>query len=567
MVTIRTWGTLRGRIQRLTFSAVTLTVLGLAVGVFFAASSSGAGQSPPPGRGGVLSGKVTADKGPVRAVRVRARDTVHRITYTVFTNKGSYRIFNVPAGTYEVSALQEGLESTIQTVELKPGETRTADVSLSAKPPARKIELVDYDSLYPPGRGRDVFMKECAGCHGLLHIPLHRRGPRSEEAWRAGVNRMFEVNRSLVPVVSPDEVSVADREVLVQYFNDNFGADSTQRDLKLDEVVLDEAALAQAIYVEYDLPPVEPGPDGKPGQRGTHDVFPSQVSPTVWMVDTGQSSILGMDLRNPDYPARFREWRVPATGNAHPHGLIEARGKVYWSELAGGSIGELDPATGAITRYPSPSKGALHTLRADSRGNVWYTAVYGASRIGRLDAETKTIKEWDPSPSHKNAHYYGIVVDKKDRVWATGSTAHIVVSFDPKTGDWKTFPTPTPVSGPRRPTLDSKGRVWFSEHAANALAVLDPETGKITEYKSPLRYSGEYESYADADNNIWLSLRAYGTLARFDQRTEKYTFFPYPENGAHTPKIETDSQGTLWFAAARKLVSLKPKGNVPRSER
>ena len=41
---------------------------------------------------GVIAGSVTADRGEVRAFRVKARDTVHRITYTVFTNQGRYQI-------------------------------------------------------------------------------------------------------------------------------------------------------------------------------------------------------------------------------------------------------------------------------------------------------------------------------------------------------------------------------------------------------------------------------------------------------------------------------------------
>jgi len=562
---MRTNETPRGSGQSRTSSTVILALLGITVGVFSAGTSVSASQTPV-GQSGVLSGTVTADNAPVRAVRVKARDTVRKIAYTVFTNKGRYEIFNLPAGAYEVSALQDGFESTIETVDVTAGEATTADLALSARPSARKVELVDYDSLYPPGPGRDLFMKECAGCHGLLHIPLHRRGPRSEEAWRRGVDRMFEVNRSLVPVVSPDAVSAADRERLVQYLNDSFGEHTTARDLKLDELVLDETELAQAIFVEYELPPVAPGPSGQGGSRGIHDVFPSQVSSTIWIGDTGQGSILGMDPGNLDYPDRFREWQIPASRNVVPHGIIEAKGNVYWSELAGGAIGELDPATGTMNRYPSPSKGALHTLRADSQGNIWYSSVYGASRLGRLDAKTKTIREWDPTPQYKNAHYYGVVVDKHDRIWSTGSTAHTLVSFEPLTEEWTSFPIPTPISGPRRPTIDSKGRVWFSQHLADALAVLDPDTGKITEYASPLRHSGEYECYADADDNIWLSLRSYGTLARFDQQTKTYTFFPYPEPGAHTPKIEIDSQGTIWFGAGqpKKLVSLKPKGNVPR---
>lgn len=515
-----------------------------------------------------ISGKVTAESGPVRAVRVRARDTVHRIAYTVFTNRGGYQIFNLPAGTYEVAAVQDGFESTPRTIDLKPGDARTADLTLRVKPAAEKMALVDYDTLYPPGPGRDVLMKECGGCHGLLHVPLHRFGPRSEEAWRRGVNRMFEVNRSLVPVVSPEAVSAADRELIVKYLNDSFGVHTTRRDLKLDPLVVDEEPLARAIYVEYDLPPVASGPDGKPsGSRGTHDVFPSAVSPMVFMVDTQQSSILGMDLRTLEYPTRFREWKIPVPGNVHPHGIIEAHGKVYWAELSGGAIGELDPATGAISRYLSPSKGGLHTLRADSKGNIWYTGIYGPSRIGRVDAVTKAVTEWDPSRNHPNAHYYGVVVDKRDRVWTTGVTAHIVAKFEPRTQEWTAYPTPTPSAGPRRPTIDSKGRIWFSEHLNDALAMLDPDSGKIVEYKSPLRHSGEYEAYADADDHIWLSLRPYGTLARFDQQTRTYTYFPYPEPGSHTPKIEIDAQGTIWFAAARRLVSLRPNGNVPAPRR
>ena len=34
---------------------------------------------------GVIAGSVTADQGVVRAFRVKARDTVHRISYTVYT--------------------------------------------------------------------------------------------------------------------------------------------------------------------------------------------------------------------------------------------------------------------------------------------------------------------------------------------------------------------------------------------------------------------------------------------------------------------------------------------------
>src|SRR5712671_4406733 len=54
----------------------------------------------------VISGAVTTDKGEVRAVRVKATDTVRKIAYTVFTNKGKYQIYNLPSSAYQISALQ-----------------------------------------------------------------------------------------------------------------------------------------------------------------------------------------------------------------------------------------------------------------------------------------------------------------------------------------------------------------------------------------------------------------------------------------------------------------------------
>jgi streptogramin lyase len=195
--------------------------------------------------------------------------------------------------------------------------------------------------------------------------------------------------------------------------------------------------------------------------------------------------------------------------------------------------------------------------------------VYNDSRIGVLDAKTKVVTEYDPSPNYKNAHYYGLTTDKLGRVWAVATTAHIVVGYDPRTKKWTTYPTPTQPSGPRRPTVDSKGKVWFSEHFADAIGMLDPDTGKITEYKPPFRYGGEYECFADLDDNIWVTLRAYGAFARFDQKTKKYTVFPYPEIQGHTPKIETDPQGTFWFAMGRPstVANLRVNGNVPAAQR
>ena len=158
------------------------------------------------GATGVIAGSVAADRGEVRALRVKAHDTVHRIAYTVYTQDGRYRIFNLPPSTYDVSVVEEAFESPTATVEVSAGATTTVDIVLTALGAGpeqgaaaagasaqrnygggaaddRAAEIVDFDTLYPPHPARDVMLRSCFGCHGPAGF--HRRGPRTERGWQA----------------------------------------------------------------------------------------------------------------------------------------------------------------------------------------------------------------------------------------------------------------------------------------------------------------------------------------------------------------------------------------------
>ena len=83
---------------------------------------SGRAQAQGAQGNGVISGTVTANRDyalseasgnhipALYAVRVRARDAERHITYTVFTQKSHYQIYNLPPGTYQMSALQDGFD-------------------------------------------------------------------------------------------------------------------------------------------------------------------------------------------------------------------------------------------------------------------------------------------------------------------------------------------------------------------------------------------------------------------------------------------------------------------------
>ena len=142
-------------------------------------------QRPATAGTGTLSGTVTADA--ARCGRfAKARNTATRIAYTVFTVKGRYQIHNLPAGPHEVQVVEEAFESPVQKVQL--GERQTADrecrvkmkaafargagnagsiaqTSYGATPQDKadlsQVELVDFDTLYPPSPARDLMVQHC----------------------------------------------------------------------------------------------------------------------------------------------------------------------------------------------------------------------------------------------------------------------------------------------------------------------------------------------------------------------------------------------------------------------
>lgn len=534
---------------------------------------------------GSIAGTVTADRA-VRALRVKARDTEHRIAYVVFTNKGRYQINNLPPAPYEVQVIEPDFDSPVQKVTVMAGAAASANLVLKGKAgPAPvgagaaaaagqegyrgsaasttttsddrgEVELVDFDTLYPPSHARDVLLKQCFGCHGL-GLGWHNRGRKTEAQWRTAVGRMFRPDHRIadltpgVPMVTSERVSDADREEIIKYLTTHFGPTSSpkRRDVKMDTIVRDEDALSKVMYVQYDVPPPPPGAPfpntNKAATGGLHDVHVSPSMPgVIWLTGNQSGSIVKLDTKNLDYTARVTRWSIPHPKNFNvvPHGIMEENGKVYWAELAGDRIGELDPKTGQFKAFRLPTEGGgAHSLRADSKGNIWTTYYAATGKVARVNIKSGEVKEFELAKSFSG---YGMTVDKQDRAWFVGLNTPAVFGYDPKTEKITSYPITNPA---RRPAVDHKGQVWAAQFFGNRIAQIDPATAKVTEYELPLKFGNPYEVIADANDNIWIEDGAYSSIVKFDQTTKKFTYVPYPEIKATTVKFEIDQEGTIWF--------------------
>ena len=296
---------------------------------------------------GMISGTVSADRGRVQGFAVKARDTIHRMTYTVFTRNGRYQAPNLPASSYEVRVVQKGFESPVEKVDLKAGEKKTADLALQAqetKPDT--VQRVDYDTLYPPGPGRDALERRCMPCHART---TYHRQRRTREGWKKAVDMMTDPK-----VPTPSNVSgippilnlpAEEKETILGYLAENFKPGAPARELKLDEFPVDEEALGDAVFIEYDLPGpkenalfrtassslVTPDTPNLGHSRNLHDPF---VAPdgTVFFDDHGSNAIIHLDPRQLDFQKRFREYPIKSSTNVYPHGItLDRKGRLYWA--------------------------------------------------------------------------------------------------------------------------------------------------------------------------------------------------------------------------------------------
>ena len=544
---------------------------------------------------GTIVGQVTADQGKVTAFRVKARDTVHRISYTVFTVNSRFTVLNLPPSNYEVRVVEPGYETEVKNVTVSAGGTTTVDLgirflgtvtqSAGARNSAANrsyggnretsgiagATLVDFDTMYPPSPARDVMLRACFGCHGPAGF--HTRGPKNEAGWRRAVDRMFDPNGRVaqmapgVPQINHGTVSREEKEEIIQYLANNFGPGSEPRDLELDLLDRDEEELSQAVYVQYELNRLSGKllSNGQPPAGGIHSVFASLEHPgVIWVSGNHSNSIIRLDTREIDFKARTTEYWIdnPENIDVIPHGIIEDRGHVYWIELAGDHLGELDPVSGDMRRYPIPTKGAgAHSIWPDSRGTLWFTYFAEANKIGKFDTQTKEMTEYDTPEGWTG---YGLVVDRQDRVWASGLSSHEVLMYNQETSQLHSFPMKTPT---RRPTVDSRGKVWAAHYYGNAISMIDPVTGNVSHYELPLKDGNPYDVWTDNEDNLWIENGIYNSLVKFDQNTEAFTYFPFPELDAHTPKLDSDQDGNLWFVlkdqtGGRGVATLRARGNM-----
>lgn len=247
-----------------------------------------------------------------------------------------------------------------------------------------------------------------------------------------------------------------------------------------------------------------------------------------------------------------------------PNFIALAAGLVSTLAHAGGSNytvrpGHLDSFQGKVQEWAVPTPEFARDPAPAPDGSIFISVMHG-NKIARFDPKTHTFKEWDLP---RGAHPHGVLVDRDNTAWYTGSANGTIGHLDPATGKVTEYKAPS-GGDPHTLVSDGKGTIWFTLQGAGRVGRLDVASGKITEY----RMSGNpYGLALDKQGNVWVCRMAADKLGRIDAKTGEVSEVSTGD-GSAPRRIAAAPDGTLWVTLYRsgKLLHFDPATRKPIRE-
>ena len=269
------------------------------------------------------------------------------------------------------------------------------------------------------------------------------------------------------------------------------------------------------------------------------------------------------------------EWSIPVEVTSGVPGssiVTDSLGNVWFAlqtkDAGYGSVVKFEPAASRFTTYDL--RGGISDqcwgLDIDSTGKLWFTMATGVAGtfewggIGVLDPTTSTVHEYK-NPLGGNwggRDYIGLVVDKNDKVWVTGSFSNTIQMFDPITSNYSIWSYPGNNGWNVYPylTIASDGSVWFPEVLSNRIAKLVPSTSVFTEYTVP----SEIGSFSDT-SCVTVQTDSSGTIG-FNAPDSNNVVFLNPNGASGTNVTISPSHGpptaSITFVSATNVTVTSP---------
>jgi len=244
----------------------------------------------------------------------------------------------------------------------------------------------------------------------------------------------------------------------------------------------------------------------------------------------------------------FNEFPVPTSGSI-PDGIVAGPdGNLWFTELGGNNIGQINPTIHAIAEFPIPTAGsAPDHIVAGPDGNLWFTEFTG-NKIGQINPATHAITEFPIPTAHSDP--FGITTGPDGNLWFTEDAGNNIGRINPTTHAITEFPIPTANGSPRGITVGPDGNLWFLEWAtSDQIGVINTTTHAIAEFPLPTAFSSPFEIAAGPDGNLWFTEYGFAgnSIGQINPTTHAIAEFPLPTAKSEPEGIAVGPDGNLWF--------------------
>src|SRR5262249_598689 len=195
----------------------------------------------------------------------------------------------------------------------------------------------------------------------------------------------------------------------------------------------------------------------------------------------------------------------------------------------------------------------------------------GIGLLSRIDPESLQYSHFAPPAGKFPSRISGAAVSPQGTVWTVDNSHNArLISFDPKSGEFKTYPVPAPArlkeydefgfgdgSANMNTLTFQDGFVWGSGLLAGQVYRLDPASGGVVTFPFP-KGKPPYGMAFDKNKMLWLSLEFAEEIGKLDTKTRKEMTYQVLTPHAGPRHVQTEAGGNLWASAQQsgKLIRI-----------
>jgi virginiamycin B lyase len=260
------------------------------------------------------------------------------------------------------------------------------------------------------------------------------------------------------------------------------------------------------------------------GKHGPHSMAQAEDG-KFWITNALSSTLMSFD------PAT-QAMKLYDVGRSslYPHTVrIDAQGIVWFTIVASNQVARFDPKTEQFTIIRLPSNGFWRGVTDYAFPWLLKIAAWFPKQNLHMGA---SHHKWTNQGREVFNFPYGIDVNPLDgSIWYAKLYAHKIGRIDAKTlavTEWD-----TPLRGPRRLRFDVAGNLWIPAFDDSGLMKFDTRTQRFETFKLPLLAHNEYEvPYALAvhpkTQQVWITSNMSDRIFRFDPPTKTFISYAMP---------------------------------------